>query len=62
MERAKKKQKRNRNSTFKENQDGITQVVNNDPDFKNKKSDCSKSVKDFQGMIYGGVNSRFWML
>ena len=35
---------------------------NNNPDFINKSSSGSCYVKDIKGIIFGGINSRFWML
>ena len=34
----------------------------NDPDFKNVKSSSSTYVSEIKGMVFGGFNSRFWML
>ena len=37
-------------------------TLKNDPDYKNDISSASTKVADIQGIIYGGINSRFWML
>lgn len=34
----------------------------NDPDYTNTKSSGSTGVADINGFIFGGVNSRFWLL
>ncbi len=33
-----------------------------DPDFLNKRTRCSCKVDDITGIIFGGIDSRFWML
>lgn len=33
-----------------------------DPDYINSVSNASTYVNDIQGIIVGGINSRFWML
>jgi hypothetical protein len=38
----------------------ISQI--DDPDIKHIKSNASTNVSDIQNFIFGGINSRFWML
>ena len=36
--------------------------MDQDPDFKHKLSSASCNVDDVSGMVFGGAQSRFWML
>ena len=33
-----------------------------DPDFINRKSSASTYVSNIKGIVFGGINTRFWML
>lgn len=36
--------------------------LRNDSDYKEKLSGASCDLEEIQGVIYGGVSSRFWMM
>ena len=40
----------------------LTEEEYNDRSFINVKSNCSCWIKDIKGILYGGFQSRFWIL
>jgi len=50
------------NEILKEKKKSKIDLEMTDPDFINKISSASTYVNDVKGIVFGGINSRFWML